>query len=360
VLILAFVCTLGFTAYQSYQIAQQKARIAHLNAGTLHVRNRPGAIMTLTCIRHYHPERECLEGTIPFTTKSIALPGPADYVLTAHKADWTVSYPVYIDGLSHQIAIDIEPPPERHVPNMAYIPSGVFRMGDKDRHDVAGLANERPHHDVEMTDFWIDTHEVTNDQYRQCIEAGACAEPHYEDGSCYHPLPGEQVPGVFRQGSHPAVCVDWRQAAAYCRYAGKRLPTEAEWEKAAVGPQGYMWAFGNVFDAARANTSESGHHATTPVGRYAPNGYGLYDMSGNAMEWVADVYDGTFYHTLEAAQKNAVNRRDGGGRRIQRSGSWWHGIEGVRTSRRHFDRPNEASSLTGFRCARSLDADTRP
>ena len=357
-LILAFACSLGFATYQGYQMAEQKARIAHLNPGTLHVRNPLGATLTLTCIRHYDPDRECLEGTISLTGKSIALPGPADYVLTAHKADGTVSYPVYIDGLTHEMTLDIEPTPEPSVPGMVYIPSGVFRMGDKDRHDVAGLANERPHHDVEITGFFMDIHEVTNDEYRQCVEANACTKPHYEDGACYHPLPDGEIPDVFRQNSHPVVCIDWQQAMTYCRYVGKRLPTEAEWEKAAGGPEGYMWAFGNTFDASHANTSESGHNATTPVGRYAPNGYGLYDMSGNAMEWVEDVYDGTFYHTSAAVQKNPVNRHEGDGRRVQRGGSWWHGIEGVRTSRRHLERPTGASSLTGFRCARSLDANS--
>ena len=351
-LILAFVCTLGFTAYQGYQIAQQKIRIAN-NAGTLHVRNPLEATLTLTCIRHYHPDRACPEGTIPLLGKSVDLPGPADYMLTARQSDWAVAYPVYIDGITHQLTVVVEPPPKPIPPDMVYIPGGIFRMGDKNLYDVAGLANERPHHDVEVSGFLMDAHEVTNDQYHQCVQAGACSEPHYEDDACYHPI-GYQIDETLRNRDKPVVCVNWLQAVTFCQYANKRLPTEAEWEKSAAGPEGYMWAFGNVFDRSRANTSESGKGTTTSIRTYAPNSYGLYDMSGNAMEWVEDWYDAAFYRAPEASQMNPLNRHKDGGRRVQRGGAWWHGIEGVRTTRRYWSLLDDISTLVGFRCARSL------
>jgi formylglycine-generating enzyme required for sulfatase activity len=115
-----------------------------------------------------------------------------------------------------------------------------------------------------------------------------------------------------------------------------------------------MWAFGNVFDRSRANTSESGKGTTTSIRTYAPNSYGLYDMSGNAMEWVEDWYDAAFYRAPEASQMNPLNRHKDGGRRVQRGGAWWHGIEGVRTTRRYWSLLDDISTLVGFRCARSL------
>ena len=357
-LVLGLAGMLGIAGYQGYQLSRHQARLAQ-NAGLLQVRQAVGATRILTCIRYYDAARACPAEPILMQGTSIALPGPADYALTARAADWLVKHPVYIDGVTHQIAVTVRPPPRRIPAGMAYIPGGIFRMGDKDLRDVKGLQNERPAHDVDVTGFYLDVYEVTNARYQQCVKAGACTHAHYDDGACYHPMAGE-IDARFREASKPVACVDWQQAKTFCEYRGKRLPTEAEWEKAAVGPEGYLWAFGNVFDASQANTSASGEDATTPVGAYAPNSYGLYDMSGNASEWVEDWYDEAFYAQPDASRPNPVNRRRGKGRRVQRGGSWWHGIEGVRTTRRYWYDPSKISSLTGFRCARSLPDASRP
>lgn len=348
--VMAFLCILGLAGYQSYQIAQHKNRLAR-NAGTLEIHNTTAATLVLTCIRHYNPGRTCPDGPIPVKGASVDLPGPADYVLAARTADWSVNYPVYIDGVTHQMAVRVVAPP-RHLPvDMVYIPAGRFRMGDKDLWDVKGLANERPPHDVEVSGFYMDAYEVTNTQYQACVHAGACTPPR---GACYDPL-GRDIDGIFQASTQPVVCIDWQQAKTFCAYANKRLPTEAEWEKAAAGPAGALWSFGNTFDATKANTMQSGRGTSAPVGTYPANGYGLYDMSGNVSEWVEDRYDEAFYAKPEASHPNAVSQTDGHGPRVQRGGAWWHGIEGVRTTRRHWDAPDEVSTLVGFRCVKSLD-----
>jgi formylglycine-generating enzyme required for sulfatase activity len=255
--------------------------------------------------------------------------------------------------VTHQVAVQVEPLPTQIPPGKVYIPGGVFRMGDKDARDVKGLLNERPPHDVELTSFYMDAREVTNAQYQQCVQAGACTQPHYADDACYDPM-GRQIGAAFQNAAQPVVCVDWQQAKSFCEYADQRLPTEAEWEKAAAGPEGYMWSFGNAFDATQANTAENSQGIPVPVGSYPANGYGLYDMSGNVSEWVEDQYDEAFYAKPEASRPNPVHHGSGAGTRVQRGGAWWHGIEGVRTTRRHWESPDEVSTLVGFRCAKSL------
>lgn len=124
--------------------------------------------------------------------------------------------------------------------------------------------------------------------------------------------------------------------------------------------EGYLWAFGNAFHGTQANSSASGRESTTLVGTYPPNSYGLYDMSGNASEWVADWYHEAFYARPEASRPNPMNRKPDKKRRVQRGGAWWHGIEGVRTTRRHWYDPDRVSTLVGFRCAQSLPHPFRP
>ncbi len=351
VLVAVLLVTLGIAGYQGYYIAIQRARIAR-NEGTLRVRNPIGADLSLTCLRHYGPGKSCPSDAIPVESVSAYLQGPADYLLTAKTgAAESFSYPVYVEGFAHQVDSEVTTPPPRP-PGMAYIPAGVFRMGDKNTNDMRGLANERPHHDVVLSGFFMDVHEVTNRHYGQCVQAEACTPLSYRDGACYNPAQPEVASG-FMQADRPAVCVTWTQAQAYCAHAEKRLPTEAEWEKAAAGPQSYLWPFGDTYDPAKVNVGKSKIGATVPVGTYAPNGYGLYNMGGNATEWVEDWYDEAFYTRSEASSVDPVNQREDSGRRVQRGGSWWHATEGVRTTRRQWNRPDQTSALAGFRCVRT-------
>ena len=250
-----------------------------------------------------------------------------------------------------------------------YIPGGVFRMGDKDATDGMGGPEEVPAHDVEVDGFLMDQYEVSNEQYAQCVASGKCAAPHYEDGSCYrYTTKGWEkgtVEADFRGDTKPVVCVNWEEARAYCEYMRKRLPTEAEWEKAAAGPEGYTWSFGNSpFDGTKANYCDAncdlawrdsqeandGYATTAPVSTYLPNGYGLYAMSGNVAEWMADWYDKEFYKKPEALLKNPENHEQGSGLRVVRGGAWFDVAANLRVASRVRNEPAFRIVVMGFRC----------
>ncbi|MBI3245402.1 MAG: SUMF1/EgtB/PvdO family nonheme iron enzyme [Deltaproteobacteria bacterium] len=159
-------------------------------------------------------------------------------------------------------------------------------MGCNAQVDTGCSNDERPGRMVFLDAFAIDIYEVTVAAYRQCVEAGKCTAPN-TGGSCNW--------NTSDRAQHPINCVDWSQANAYCRWAGKRLPTEAEWEKAARGTDRRVYPWGNAWDATKANVSTNG---TVAVGSY-PAGkspYGALDMSGNVWEWTADWYADAYYH----------------------------------------------------------------
>jgi formylglycine-generating enzyme required for sulfatase activity len=201
-----------------------------------------------------------------------------------------------------EVVIDIEPlRPQPPAParsedgaEMVLVPAGEFTMGSNDSSD------EKPPHRVHLDAFAIDKYEATNALYRRCVQAGRCREPEWnESGSKFNVVTGsdahyKRLGDALSAAHHPVVGVSWDDAAAYCAWAGKRMPTEAEWEKAARGTDGRKYPWGEQWDASRANSSESKLNKTTPVGSY-PNGvspYGAHDMAGNVWEWVADWYDG--------------------------------------------------------------------
>ncbi len=367
----AFLLAAALGLYQLYLRSEQAGNIAG-NRGELRIENAAGAALELSCMRTYGESMTCSE---PLDVKDdlLALPGPADYMLTARKGDWIQRYPVYIEGFQHEVALRVEPPPPGPLPDgMVYIPAGVFRMGDKDDKDGMGSGNEQPAHDVYISGFYIDRHEITNAAYQRCVAAGDCQVPHYDDGSCFRVVeegqkwdwkPGK-VDQHYQASEKPVVCVDWQQAKTYCEAQQKRLPTEAEWEKAAAGPEGYKWSFGNEFDGTKANFCDEGclwgwrdakvndgHRFTAPVGTYPENGYGLYDMSGNVWEWVEDGYDEKFYGTEAATQPNPVGKSDDG-RRVLRGGSWNGGTEFLRVAYRGWVAPEDRGDVLGFRCVR--------
>ncbi len=367
----------GTSGYQLYWQSAQRADILG-NRGKLHIENTVGAALELSCIWDYEKNEACSREPLSVETNTLSLSGPADYMLTARKDSWKQQYPVYIEGFRREVRLRVEPPPGPPPDDMAYIPAGVFRMGDKDENDGIGGGDEEPAHDVYVSGFYIDKYEVTNAAYQQCVAVGDCKAPHYGDGSCYRVVEEDnqwrgqrgQVDKHYQEENKPVVCVDWQQAKTYCEAEGKQLPTEAEWEKAAAGPEGYKWSFGNQFDGTKANFCDENcrfdwrdgkvddsHSFTAPVGTYPKNGYGLFDMSGNVWEWVEDVYDETFYGSEAAKRPDPVRKPEDANsndvRRVVRGGAWDFVAEGLRAASRLRGAPEDRVDSLGFRCARS-------
>ena len=215
---------------------------------------------------------------------------------------------------------------------MVFVPAGTFRMGtDLSESD----ADATPQHSVMLEAFWIGRDEVTNADYRVCVQADACPEPQdlrFYDDPAY--------------ADHPVVYVTWYAAQDYCGWAGKRLPAEAEWEKAARGAEDFSFPWGNEFDPERLNAGRQ-LEGTTEVGSY-PQGaspYGALDMAGNVWEWVADwyaAYPGSSYLSDFYGEKY----------KVVRGGSWNHPVEDAHTYHRDIAHPGRALAVVGFRCAK--------
>ncbi len=223
---------------------------------------------------------------------------------------------------------------------MAVIPAGEFWMGCNEKVDSKCNKDEKRGDNVYVGAFSIDKHEVTVALYRKCVEAGKCSN----DGltswkKCNWDKSGRE--------DHPMNCVDWYQAKKYCAWARKRLPTEAEWEKAARGTDGKIYPWGNRWDSSRANVGE---HGTVSVGSY-PSGaspYGVYDMAGNVWEWTSSLYKPYPYKAEEGREDPKAK-----GFRVLRGGSWNLTAEDARTSFRLRNVPVLRFPYFGFRCAKT-------
>ena len=238
------------------------------------------------------------------------------------------------------------------------IPAGEFIMGSSRVADPQAMEEELPQHTVYLDAYWIDRTEVTNAQYALCVaDAGACTKPADHSsitrGSYY---------GNGAYALYPVVYVSWSQAAAYCAWAGRRLPSEAEWEKAARGPEGGIYPWGNAFDGARANYCDincvnawkdsrfdDGYFDTSPVGDY-PDGaslYGALDMVGNVYEWVADWY-GPYSRSGQVNPRGPAT----GLEHIIRGGSWGDDAVHIRAAvRSHIPQEEYWTNYIGFRCS---------
>jgi formylglycine-generating enzyme required for sulfatase activity len=245
---------------------------------------------------------------------------------------------------------------------MAQVPAGAFLMGSPDT-DAGARADEEPQHTVYLDAFWIDRTEVTNARFVQFLNAlgehaGSCG-----GRDCAETQLEDKYSHILRQGgrylvesgfeSHPATQVSWYGAQAYCTWVGARLPTEAEWEKAARGVDGRSYPWGNESpDCDKAQYGDCGG-ATVPVGS-RPRGaspYGVLDMAGNVWEWVADWYDPAYYSSSPARNPRGP---DSGERRVFRGGSWGYPSAFMRASDRARNRPTYAGFNVGFRCAATI------
>lgn len=213
------------------------------------------------------------------------------------------------------------------------IPAGEFHMGSENYY-----TNESPEHTVYLDEYQIGKYEITNRQYNQCIKAGVCS------GFVY-----------TTKLNNPVKNVNSENAITYCKWVGGRLPSEAEWEKAARGTDGRTYPWGEKIDCSYANYSDVDCGSdTTPVGYYE-NGkspYGVYDMSGNVWEWVNDFYEEDYYSNSPILNPLGP---DSGQSRVLRGGSWDYDSSYARTTKRDWYDASQKNYNFGFRCARSLE-----
>ncbi len=230
--------------------------------------------------------------------------------------------------------------------NMILIPAGVFTMGLTDAQlgkvkDLGGSVvrngNATPAHKVNLPAYYIDKYEVTNEDYKKFVEATKRTPPeHWEGGN---------IPAGL--GKHPVVFVTMNDAKAYAKWAGKRLPTEAEWEKGARGTDGRIFPWGNRYKRRHANTDEARKGGTTPVGSFekGKSPYGVYDMAGNVWEWTSDNY-------LPYPGSKHEDEFWGKERFVVRGGSWYDLKSDAVTAARSKFTPPSADETLGFRCAK--------
>lgn len=229
------------------------------------------------------------------------------------------------------------------------VPVGSFLMGSDPKVDKAAASEEQPQHRVQLDAFWIGKYPVTNLQYQAFARAAGYRAPeHWNNGT----LPAGQE-------QHPVVFVNWEDATAFSRWAaglpggqGVRLPSEAQWEKAARGMDGRIYPWGSEAPDANRCNFNGNIGGTTPVGRYSPRGdspYGCADMAGNVWEWVADWYAGDYYFFSPASNPTGPTT---GIYRIWRGGSWNNETRNVRSSGRNRNLPDNRYFNYGFRCSR--------
>jgi sulfatase modifying factor 1 len=238
--------------------------------------------------------------------------------------------------------IDGQSPFERRKPRSAFsleileraevrIPSGNFLMGNaRDKETLV--------HKVHLNAYWLDTREVTNTDYQKFVKATGHNSPRYWKDAKYN------------GSDQPVVGVSWEDANAYCNWKGKRLPTEAEWERAARGPQSRLYPWGDRFDVERTNTRESRNRRPLAVGTFieGATAEGLLDMSGNVWEWCHDWFDDEYF------RMSLVNNPTGpesGKKRVIRGGGW--SAPEVHMARRRGENPSKTYPSLGFRCART-------
>ncbi len=215
---------------------------------------------------------------------------------------------------------------------VVYVPAGPFIMGSND-----GDKDEKPEHTATTGGYWIDRTEVTNGEYRQCVLVGRCQPPGRSRS-----YTRDEYYGNSQYDNHPVIYVNWEQARTYCAWAGGRLPSEKEWEKAARGENGGRYPWGN--DKPNHSLANYDGKDTTAVGQYedGKSPYGAYDMAGNVWEWVDDWYD----------------KYPGGGEdsdfgekyKVLRGGSWGNDEVFIRSASRARSRPSNIYILFGFRC----------
>ena len=248
-------------------------------------------------------------------------------------------------------------PPTAEPDGTVLIPAGTFQMGSS---DVDGDGDEQPVHTVHLDAFYMDVYEVTNAQFKEFVDANPgllqiIKEEYGDSGNLSH-WNGTDYPAGT--ADYPVVNVSWYAALAYAQWAGKRLPTEAEWEYAARGGlAGKKYPWGDAEPTSTTANYNDNVSDTKPVGQYAANRYGLYDMAGNVSEWCFDAYDANFYAASDNGQNpiaRGVEATQLESDRVTRGGSWSDSARGLRVANRAQFSPLDANTFTGFRCVRPV------
>jgi serine/threonine-protein kinase len=223
---------------------------------------------------------------------------------------------------------------------MRLIPDGDFTMGSNRDDDINNDA-----HLVSINAFYMDIYEVTNARYADCVMTGICSPPH-ESKSEFRP----EYFGNTQYADFPVVYVDWSMAQTYCEWRDARLPTEAEWEKAARGTDGRTYPWGEGGDCEHANF-DGCVGDTSAVGSYTSgvSPYGLYDMAGNVFEWVSSINKSYPYDPTDGREELT-----GRASRVIRGGGWSHTAHDVQSFYRSWIGPEYYESVIGFRCVRSV------
>ncbi len=223
-------------------------------------------------------------------------------------------------------------------PGMVTIPAGIYLMGSPVER---GSPEERPMHEAIVASFDIDRTEVTTRAYLACMRAGACKRPHEDSPFCNTENDAQRPDRGADRGDHPVNCIDYAQAEAYCAFAGKRLPTEREWEYAARGgaeERRFSWGEEDPTPERACYT----HRGSCPVASFAPGAFGLYDMSGNVWEWTS-----TWFGPYPGEATSGVYR-------VYRGGSWSRRFpKWLSTAMRNRYEPDHWNASLGARCVRT-------
>jgi formylglycine-generating enzyme required for sulfatase activity len=288
--------------------------------------------------------------------------------------EWTPNHEVFRNGrFQFDLPKDLRKPhtdkPAADVPGIVHalqvrtiqgrtyclVPAGSFKMGttpeiaeELSKTTNSRLADETPQHTVWVESFLIGRYPVTNREYKEFVDATGHGVPFRDDALSRHmnwDFDTRRCP--LGRDDHPVTLVSWYDAQAYCQWLGGRLPTEAEWEKAARGEDGRQWPWGNTWQSDRCNAGIDGIRDTTPVQQYAERGqspYGVWDMAGNVWEWTSSHLDPYPYDAGDGREVMSV-----GGRRAHRGGAWLLPSFAVRCSSRGSADPRDFGFNLGFR-----------
>ena len=238
------------------------------------------------------------------------------------------------------------------IKNMALIEGGIYEMGSRRslkelnpgdllNHDRHALGPENPAHHVHVDAFYIDTHEVTNADYQEFVKATGAKKPAFADNP------------DFNGAKQPVVGISWKEAVKFCKWKGKRLPTEAEWEKASRGKRRIDYPWGNEPpDGSKVNFNEE-LNKTAPVGSYedGKSDYGVYDLSGNVSEWIHDWHLAEYY--LFSPKENPPGFEKGQ-YKVIRGGNWRNNAHDVNMVYRNATLPSVRNKTVGFRCVKNV------